>query len=320
MAEPLPATTSGARLSRVLAGYRTALARADLSDGARRAYASRVAGFLSWLAETATLDGDPLAEAHARDFAVRDYRAHLKTVRKAKPTTINAMLTALDHFYTHHLGLGRPLARREQQPATAPQALDEGEQRRFLRAVQRHPSARDRAVVLVLLYTGLRADELAQLDITDVPISTRRGKVIVRAGKGRDGGTYREVQLHRTAREALRVWLDERPDWPAAGESAALWLNHRGGRLSVRSVNTVVRAIALAAGLVHDAGPHAGKARVHPHTLRHTFGTQLLRGGVDVVTVADLMGHAKLDSTRVYTRSSAADRAHALDSVLLTDE
>lgn len=206
----------------------------------------------------------------------------------------------------HHLGLDLPVARREHQPTTAPEALDEDEQRRFLRAVQRHPSARDRAVALVLLYAGLRADELAQLYVQDVPISTRRGKVIVRAGKGHDGGTYREVQFHRAARDALRAWLDERANWPGAEATSALWLNRRGGRLSVR--NSIVRDLAVAAGLVHDSGPDAGKARVHPHTLRHTFGTQLLRSGVDVVTVADLMGHAKLDSTRIYTRSSAADR------------
>lgn len=318
----MPATEgmSRSRAEEVLADYRAALARADLSDDARRAYASRVAGFLDWLAAAAGLDGDPLTDPHARDFAVRDYRAHLKTVRKAKPNTINAALTALDHFYAHHLGLGRPQARREQQPTTAPEALDESEQRRFLRSVARHASTRDRAIALVLLYAGLRADELAQLDVEDVPVSARRGKVVVRAGKGRDGGTYREVQLHRAAREAVRAWLDERPDWSGAEETSALWLNRRGGRLSVRSVNTIVRELATAAGLVHDAGPEAGKARVHPHTLRHTFGTQLLRNGVDVVTVADLMGHAKLDSTRVYTRSSAADREQAIDTALLTDE
>lgn len=94
----------------MLADYRTALHRADLSDDARRAYASRVAGFLHWLTDTGQPDGDPLNDPHARDFAVRDYRTHLKTVRKVKPNTINAVLTALDHFYAHHLGLGRPRA------------------------------------------------------------------------------------------------------------------------------------------------------------------------------------------------------------------
>jgi integrase/recombinase XerC len=71
--------------------------------------------------------------------------------------------------------------------------------------------------------------------------------------------------------------------------------------------------------LVHDAGPNAGKPRVHPHTLRHSFGTQLLRNGVDIVIVADLMGHATL-GTRTYTRSSEADRARAIDQALISDE
>ncbi|MGN9847206.1 phage integrase N-terminal SAM-like domain-containing protein [Nonomuraea sp. H19] len=115
----------------MLADYRAALERADLSDDARRAYASRVSGFLHWLADTGETDGDPLTDAHSRDFAVRDYRAHLKTVKRAKPNTINAALTALDHFYVHHLGVGRPVARREHQPTTAPEALDEDEQRGF---------------------------------------------------------------------------------------------------------------------------------------------------------------------------------------------
>ncbi|RCW46149.1 integrase/recombinase XerC [Halopolyspora algeriensis] len=322
-AEPgRPGSSSSPRSHRILAEYRAALARANLSDDARRAYASRVAGFLDWLAtgRDPQAGDDPLREAPARDAAVRDYRAHLKTVRRAKPNTINAVLTALDHFYTHHLGLGRPVACRENRPATAPAALDEGEQRRFLQAVQQHASTRDRAIVLMLLYAGLRAEELARLDVADVPVSARRGTVLVRAGRGRDRGTRREVQLHRAAREAVHVWLQERSSWPGSGSSEALWLNRRGGRLSVRSVNTIVREIAVVAGLVHESGAHAGKARVHPHTLRHTFAAQLLRSGVDVVTVADLMGHAKLDSTRVHARSSSADRSRAIDTALVTGE
>jgi site-specific recombinase XerD len=72
---------------------------------------------------------------------------------------------------------------------------------------------------------------------------------------------------------------------------------------------------------VHEPGhPDAGKSRVHPHTLRHTFGTQLLRSGVDIVVVADLMGHATLGTARSYTGSSEADRARAFDQALIADE
>lgn len=77
---------SHSRIERVLADYETALGWANLSEDARRAYSCRVSGFLDWLAGTDGLDGNPLAEVHARDFAVRDYRAHLKTVRNANRT------------------------------------------------------------------------------------------------------------------------------------------------------------------------------------------------------------------------------------------
>jgi hypothetical protein len=83
------------RLAETLTAYRAALAEADLSENARRSYGSRVAGFLDWLATGADLgaDADPLTQPSARNYAVRDYRSWLKTVRKATPWTINAHLT-----------------------------------------------------------------------------------------------------------------------------------------------------------------------------------------------------------------------------------
>lgn len=312
------ATLSG-RLAEVLAGYRSALVTADLSEHARRGYASRVAGFLDWLAADPDLaaEGDPLAESHARDYAVRDYRSWLKTIRKATPWTINAHLTALEHFYGHHLGLGAPVVTRERITSTAPQSLEELEQRRFVRAAGRCGSARNTAIALLLLYTGLRVEEAEALDVEDVRVSARRGKVIVRDGKG---GIYREVPLHRAARAAIRAWLDERPRHRGAEGSRALFLSRRGERMRVRAIRYVVAELGLAARLVHESGPHVGKSRVHPHTLRHTFATQLLRKGVDIVIVADLMGHATLDTTRSYTRSSETDRARAIEAALITDE
>lgn len=324
-AEPRRDRRAGAalsgRLAEVLSGYRAALTAADLSSNARRGYASRVARFLDWLDTGPDLgaEGDPLAQPAARNYAVRDYRSWLKTVRKATPWTVNAHLTALDHFYGHHLGLGAPVVKRERIQQTAPEALEELEQRRFIRATGRCGSTRNAAIGLLLLYTGLRVKEVEALDIEDVPMSARRGKVIVRDGKG---GVYREVPLHHAARVALRAWLDERPTHRgAADNSRALFLSRRGDRMRVRALRYVVAELGVAARLVHEPGhPEAGKSRVHPHTLRHTFGTQLLRKGVDIVIVADLMGHATLDTTRSYTRSSEADRARAIEQALLTDE
>lgn len=193
-----------------------------------------------------------------------------------------------------------------------------GLQRRFIRACGRCGSTRNAAIGLLLLYTGLRVEEVEALDVADVVMSARREKVIVRDGKG---GVYREVPMHRAARTALRAWLDDRPEHRGADDTPALFPSRRGARMWVRALRYVVTELAVNARLLRDPDhPDAGKSRVHPRTLRHTFGSQLLRNGVDIVVVADLMGHATLDTTRSYTRSSEADPARAIDQALIADE
>ncbi|MGW3353267.1 tyrosine-type recombinase/integrase [Nonomuraea rubra] len=292
--------------------YTAALERAPLDDDTRRAYASRVRSFLAWL-DAADLDGaDPLSDAHGRDFAVRDYKTHLKTVAKRKANTVNAHLAALDHFFTHR-GLGPVQVRRDTPPKLAPQALDAREQKRFLRAVEVRRLARDRAIGRLLFYSGLRVAELVALDVDDVPLSARKGKVIVRNGKGE---TSREVPLlDTTVREAVKEWKAERSQWPGA-DGPALFLNrYRGSRLSARAVDQLLDELATEADLVDEAGAPAASA----HTLRHTFATNLLRQGVDIVVVAELLGHARLDTTRRYTLPTHGDLEAAV-AKLPTDQ
>jgi integrase len=152
----------GARAA-VLEGYLSWLEGRPLAARSRQAYAHQVRRYLLWLGDRSPVDGDPLADGDARDWAVRDYKRHLKAVERWKPASVNLALAALDSLYTQ-LGLGRPVVRREDLPASAPRALSEEQQRRLLRMCER-ASARDRAIVVVLLYTGLRLAELVALDV-----------------------------------------------------------------------------------------------------------------------------------------------------------
>ena len=295
----------------VLLDYAAALERAPLAPSSRRKYLSRARGFLAWLASTAGA-GDPLVDAAARDWAVRDYRSHLKTVRRAAPATINNTLAALDDLFVRR-GLGPAAVRREEPPATrAPRALGERQARRYLRAVETNASARDRVVGLLPYYAGLRDSEVVRLDVGDVRLSARKGELQV-LGKGADGGKQRTLPVHAELRSALQAWLQERPRWSGADSGAALLLNQRGGRLGDRSMRTIVGRFGELAGLDDDPLDPFG-----PHVLRHTFGTQLVRAGVDLVTVAELMGHSRLETTRLYTLPTRADRERALEA-LLTD-
>jgi site-specific recombinase XerD len=287
------------RLEAVHAGYLAKLARAPLSAETRRTYASKVRGYLAWLADT-ELDGDPLTEPAARDWAVRDYRTRLAAILKRGNATVNNALAAIDDFYTR-TGLGPAQADRLDLPTLAPRALEDDKAiLRWLRAVRSTPSARDRALALTPFYAGCRIAEAVRLDLDDIARSARKGTIRF-YGKG---GKPRTMELHPELREAYADWIDgERPDWPSADANPAVFLNQRGGRLSPRAASTVFTTIVDRAGLDDHATAHV---------LRHTFATRLVRGGTDLVVVADMLGHASLDQIRRYTLPTAADRRDAL--------
>jgi site-specific recombinase XerC len=224
--------------AKALTAYLEWLKGRPLAARSREAYAHQVRRYIAWLADRSPVDGDPLANGDARDWAVRDYKRHLKAVERWKPASVNLTLAALDSFYTQ-LGLGRPVVRREDLPAKAPRALTEDQVRRLLRMAER-ARARDRAIVVMLLYTGLRLAELVALDVDDVRISARKGVVIVRSGKG---DAYREVPLNALVRQVLEEWLAERKSKASGDGERAVFVGRSGRRLSKRSVDDVVRGV-----------------------------------------------------------------------------
>jgi integrase/recombinase XerC len=150
---------------------------------------------------------------------------------------------------------------------------------------------RDRALLELLYASGLRVSELTALDLSSLDLAEGLVRVL---GKRRK---ERIVPFGRKARDAIRRWLEEGRSLLAAGPShgrarEALFLNHRGGRLSARSVGRLLDKWVLAAGLPRH---------VHPHVLRHCFATHLLASGADLRGIQELLGHASLSTTQWYT-------------------
>lgn len=277
------------------------LERAPLAARTREAYGQHVAAYGAWLA------GRPepllaLEDPRGRDHAARDFKRYLKVDRGWKPSSVNLALSAVDHF-NRFLGLGPANVKREPLAQAAPRALSEDQQRALLRAAEAS-RARDRAIVTLLLYTALRLKEIVALDVDDVAMSARKGLLVVRSGKG---DVYREVPLNRPCRAALEVWLKDRKSRAEDGVGA-LFVGPHGDRLGPRSVDRVVRGVAARAGLVLSA-----------HVLRHTCVTNLVRGGNDLVLVAELAGHQRLETTRRYSLPSAADRQAAMEALELEE-
>jgi len=151
--------------------------------------------------------------------------------------------------------------------------------------------ARDLVILEMLYGCGIRNSELVGIDLEHIKWSD---EVILVRGKGKK---ERYVPLGDSAAQAIRDYLPRRAEALIASKisSAAMLINRRGRRLTTRSVGRIVKSIAVAKGLPSD---------VHPHTLRHAFGTHLLEEGADLRAIQDLLGHERLSTTQRYTQLS----------------
>jgi integrase/recombinase XerD len=182
-------------------------------------------------------------------------------------------------------------------PQGLPKALDEREVEALLGAVLGDtPTAlRDRAMLETLYATGARISELVGLDLGDVELDECVLRVL---GKG---AKERIVPVGRTARDQLATYLERgRPELRSTrprrtADAAAVFLNARGGRISRQACWKIVRHTAARVGL---------EARISPHVLRHSCATHMLEHGADIRVVQELLGHASVSTTQVYTRVS----------------
>jgi site-specific recombinase XerD len=175
----------------------------------------------------------------------------------------------------------------QQSRNTAPKALDDLEKNRLLREVERKENKRDIAIVSVLLNCGLRVAELTSMKRKDVEMSERKGVIRV-VGKGQK---EREVRMNSKVRFALTEYLDTRSD-----SQEAVFLSTHRKPISIRSVQTMLQ-----------------KYGVHPHALRHTFVTGLVRNGEDFSLIQSLTGHKSADMVMRYSRPTVEEQDDAVE-------
>jgi integrase/recombinase XerD len=266
-----------------------------LSRNTLQAYRTDLLQFGVFLAER----GTGAAEASAAD--VSEFLAGLATGNgqpACSAATIHRKAACLRSFYRH---LRREEIVDEDPTATLspprrgrklPQVLSYSEVRRLLEAPRGSEPGplRDRALLELMYACGLRASEVVGLDVTDVDL--RRG--FVRAhGKG---SKERIVPLGRQAATAVRRYLQSgRPELVGTTAEPKLFVNLRGGGLTRQGLYKIIQGHAKAAGL---------DGKMSPHTLRHTFATHLLSGGCDLRSVQEMLGHADVSTTQLYTHLS----------------
>ncbi|MBV8395164.1 MAG: tyrosine recombinase [Actinobacteria bacterium] len=243
--------------------------------------------------------GKPVARATTDELAT--YVAQLRA-DGLSPATIARRTAALRGFFRHQQLVGartdNPAAAVDlpRRPRKLPNTLSAGEAERLIAAANGvTPRAlRDRALVELLYGAGLRVSEAVGLEKGGVDLEERLVRV---TGKG---GKDRVVPVGRQAVEALRRYLSRGRPHLDRRHRPELFLNAKGGALTRAGAFLILRRLAEVAGL--EPG------RVHPHLLRHSFATHLLEGGADLRSVQEMLGHADLSTTELYTHVSDARR------------
>jgi integrase/recombinase XerC len=305
--------------------FRAWLEAQDRSPRTVSAYISDLSHFAQWFAQT---NGQPPTPEAITPTDVREYRQWMIITQGMAPATINRRIAALRAYtaWARSAGLiaGNPtngikLVAEQRSP---PRWLDRRQQAALNRALERmlehaelkarlaeledRPTPpeliwtrRDVALVQLMLNTGLRVEEVATLNVQVIELRERSGRVTV-MGKG---NKQRVVPLNAEARATLSAWLEVRPET----ESAALFIGRRGERLGTRAVQRVVARQRSPAGLEN----------LTPHVLRHTFAKNLVDADVGLEQVADLLGHSRLETTRIYTRPGRRDLERAVEAIVV---
>ena len=229
-------------------------------------------------------------------------------IQHYQPGTVRIMLTHLRVFYRwmHESGQlpDNPVLSVDAVAVVkqAPKWLTRNEQNQIIRAVRKHGNLRELTLITLMLHTGLRVQEVADLRLDDLQVSERSGKLTVRKGKC---GKWREVPLNVDTREILKRYFQENPDleW--------LFPNKAGGHITTRSLQLVIEKYRKLTGIEH----------FNAHSLRHSFCHELVSRKVPLDIVARLAGHIKnngtpnIQQTMLYTQPGQDDMQRAVEEL-----
>jgi len=285
--------------------YLAEMARTSSSPHTLEAYGTDLRQFLEFLSPPETAPPEPQAIdlLTLREWLTGLYRDELTAV------TIRRKLAALRGLFRFMLREGvvrinvARLVRTPKAPKKLPEIMTAEQANTLLdgvatRQMERPFPERDRAIFELLYGCGVRVSELAGLDLHDLDRAERWLRV---RGKGRK---ERQVPLPGKAADALERYLAARP---VVRDQPAVFLNHRGGRLTRRGIEGIVKLYATYV---------SGDPSIHPHSFRHAYATHLLADGADLRAIQELLGHARLSTTQKYTQVSLTglmavyDKAH----------
>lgn len=269
-----------------------------LSPHTAAAYRRDLNFFRQYCQQQSLADWDGVDIHHVRAFVSARHRAGLA------PRSLQRELSAVRSFYNYLLrerrahnnpanGVPAPKAQRR-----LPVTLDVDQMARLLELSGQEPQiVRDRAIMELLYSSGLRLAELTSIKLTDINLADATVTV---TGKG---NKTRIVPVGRKAREALAVWLKSRAQLAKPGDDW-LFVGPHGGRLSPRTVQARLKRWGITQGIALG---------VHPHLFRHSFASHLLESSGDLRAVQELLGHAAISTTQIYTHLDFQHLAHIYD-------
>jgi len=289
------------------------LRKKDRSENTINSYLKDLSSFANWFKYS---NGEELRPENITPIDAREYRQWLLANHGLSPATFNRHLAAIRSYINWAVQAGiatsNPLleirsVKMNMQPKV--RWLDRKEQLAILRKTEEcvqnartlstsHRAIRNRSMMVLILNTGLRLEEMMKLKLEDVDISQRRGTLFIRSGKGLRS---RVVPLNADARRSLEALLEVRP----RGERKEVFLISNGKAIGRRTIQDAFKKIS-----------DFSHVEFSPHTLRHTFAKNLIDSGVGIEKVAMLLGHSSIETTRIYTTPSSQDLVKAVEGLI----